>query len=277
MISRRRAMMAPLAAAGAMMLGAAAPGLTRAQDTATPIAGATATAQPVVLAAGATIDVTGNGEASGEATGAILQFIMRANFSGVEQTADDGSVSAQPTVTQEQVDAVVAALKKGGVADDNIVSRIADASFVLGNFGVGSAVVAAQLDEKLLAKAERIIERAGKAGIDAGATFDPVNVAYLLPDCSGVEQASLVDAVTNAQAQARQIADVMGVTLGGVVKVSRQQGYGAYYGGAGGPVSQCQEPPKLEDGLSTYFSAFNPDNAGEVEIYTTVLMTYSIA
>lgn len=276
MISRRRVMMAPLAVAGATLLGATVPRLTRAQDAATPTAEATATVDSVALAEGATIDVTGNGEASGEATVAILQFILRPNYNTVP-TADAGSASPQPAVTQDQVDAVVAALKKGGVADDNIVSRIADAGYVMGNFGVGSAVVAAQLDEKLLAKAERIIERAGKAGTDAGATLDPVNVAYLLPDCSDVEHASLTDAVANAQAQAEQLAEVMGVMLGGVVKVSRQQSYGAYYGGAGGPVSQCQEAPKLADGLSAYFSVYNPDKSGEVEIYTTVQMTYAIA
>jgi uncharacterized protein YggE len=272
MMTRRRILATPLAAAGLMLL-TAAPAL--AQDAATP----TASPAAITVATGATVAVTGTGEASGEATGAILQFIMRPDYNDTTQVTDANTGAAtQPTVTADQVTAVVDALKKGGVADDNVKSRIADASYVSGSFGTGAAVVVAQLDEKLLAKADRIIDRAGKAGTDAGVVFDPVNVAYFLPDCGQVEQASLAEAVADGEAQAQMLADVMGVTLGGITSVTPQQSYGAYYGGAGGGASStCDEQPALADGLTAYFSAYDPNKRGEVEIYTTVQMSYAIS
>lgn len=270
MLTRRRAMMAPLAAAGSVA-AAKVPAFAQA---ATPAAAVDLTAGE-----GATIDVVGTGEASAEATGGILQFVLRTDGSAGGKTDPTGTFEPS-AVTEEQVAAVVEAVTQGGVPEAAIVSAIAGSAFTAGAFGPGTAVVAAQLDENMLAQVDRIIERAGEAGTAAGLLFDPVNVAYVLPDCASLEEAALADAVADGEAQARSLADALGVTLGPLVKATKQPSYGGpgYYGaGAGGGGTVCQETPTLEDGLRSYFPAYDATRRGEVELYAQVGLSFAIS
>ena len=262
--TRRRLVLAPIALAALMAVGIGAP--VSAQD-ATPAA-----------AAGGTIEVTGIGEAETEAVGAVLQFILRAQFDGnVEPAADSefGPID-QPEVTSEQVQAVVDGLIAAGVPEDKIASAAQPSGPYSGMFGYGSAVVAAELDPELLGEIEKIADAAATAGEEAGVIFDPVNAAYSVADCNEVERAALTDAVASGQEQAQMLAEVLGVQLGSLVKASKQISYGGYY--AGGPSgSTCDQQPTLDDALTTYLSPFDPSRAGEVKIYVQVLFSYEIA
>ena len=261
--TRRRLLLAPLALAGLVAVGIGAP--VAAQDDST--------------AAGSRgmIEVTGIGEADGEAVGAVLQFILRAQFDpnvdGMSELKFDPS--SQPEVTEEQVAAVVEGLIAAGVPEERVASVVQPSGPYSGMFGYGVAVVAAELDVELLANIEEIADAAVTAGEEAGITFDPVNAAYSIANCSDVERAALADAVASGTEQARMLAEVLGVELGSLVKASRQASYGGYYGG-GPSASTCDVQPTLESALTTYLTPFDPSRAGEVEIYVQVLLSYEI-
>lgn len=262
---RRKLFLAPLALVGFMAVGLTAP---VAAQNATPIAGS-----------GGVIEVTGSGEAEGEAVGAVLQFILRAQF---EEGVDPASESKfgptnQPEVTVDQVTAVVDALVQAGVPEKKVDSALSPSGPFAGMFGYGSAVVAAEIDQDQL---ENIVDIAGSAvaaGDEAGVTFDPVNVAYMADDCSALDREALKDAVADGQDQAELLADVLGVSLGSLAKASKQASYGGYYGGGGAPSSSsCDLQPTLEIGLTTYLMPLDPTKPAEVEVHAQVLLTYEI-
>jgi uncharacterized protein YggE len=261
---RARSLFAPLALAGLLTAGIATP--IAAQES-TPVAGGSGV-----------IEVGGTGEAEAEAVGAVLQFILRAQFQPeVEPEADSKfGTTEQPEVTEEQVAAVVDALLAAGVPEEKIGSAIQPSGPYSGMFGYGAGVVTAELDEELLGQIEEIADAAVAAGEESGVIFDPVNVAYAVEDCEALEREALADAVADGQAQAAMLADVLGVELGSLVKASKQATYGGYYGG--GPSSTaCDLQPSFEDALSLYLSPFDPSKAGEVEVYSQILLTYDIA
>jgi uncharacterized protein YggE len=261
--SRRRLVLAPLALAGMIIAGGLS---TVAAQEATPAAGT-----------GGTIEVNGTGEAEADAVGAVLQFILRAQFdnSGEATSESDISATEQPEVTREQVNAVVKALEKAGVPKGKIGTAVAPEGPYAGQFGYGAGVVAAELDAELLADIETIVDKTVAAGEATGVTFDPINVAYAVADCAGLEHQALADAVADAQEQAAMMAEVLGVSLGSLIKASKQATYGSYY--AGGPTSTaCDLQPTLDTALTTYLSAFDPVRAGEVEVYSQVLLSYEI-
>jgi uncharacterized protein YggE len=270
MISRRRIMLAPLALAGLMIAGVVSP--VAAQES-TPVVN-------VSPASGATIDAMGSGEAEAEASGGVLQLIVRAAFTGtpapIEDTGKGMGTPEQPSVTEEQVNSVIAALEEGGVERDSIAYLVQPSGPYAGMFGFGAAVVAAELDQDQLAQIEEIADRAVAAGTGAGLTFDPINVAYQVGDCAAIEREALADAVADGQSQAQMLADVLGVTLGGLQSATKQQSYGGYYA-AGPATSVCAQQVTIEDALRTYFPTYDPSRAGEVEIYAQVLLKYEIA
>jgi uncharacterized protein YggE len=269
MMSRRKAMLVPLALAGMMVAGVVSP--VAAQD-ATPAA-------RVNAASTATIDVTGSGESEVKADWAILQLIVRIPFIGDPSSTSNtqGDPNAAPVaVSEEQLTAVIAALEEGGVDGGKIKSVIQPAGPYVGMFGYGTAVVAVELSQKQVAKIEDLTNRAVEAGKNAGLMFDPVNVAYVIENCQDVERAALADAVTDGQAQAQTMADVLGVNLGELLSATKQQSYGAYY--AGGPAtSVCGQQATVDDALRAYFSAYDPSTDGSVDVYMQITLSYGIA
>lgn len=263
MMSRRRVLLAPLALAGFMVAGVLSP--VAAQESPTGVA---------------TIDVTGSGEAETEASGGILQLIVRAPFTGgpmpVEESKGATPTAEQPEVDEEQVAAVVSALEESGIASEQIAFALQPSGPYAGMFGFGSAVIAAELDQEQIGQIEEIVDAAVTAGTEAGIQFDPVNISYTVADCAAVEREALGGAVADGEVQAQALAEVLGVTLGELVNASKQPLYGAYY--AAGPASSvCSQQASLEDALRTYLPTYDPSHGGVVEVYSQVLLSYAIS
>ncbi|MGI8477585.1 MAG: hypothetical protein ACR2OO_14620 [Thermomicrobiales bacterium] len=270
--SRRRAILAPLALAGMLAVGGAAPALAQ-----------TATPGAAEAAAGAatTISVTGFGEASIVADGGIMQLIMhRAGAGGQSGNANAGTAdaAAQPLPpTSGEVAPVRQALLDAGIDKGAIRVVLPPGSPFSGAFAAGAAVVNAQIDAAQLKGVVKLLRPALKAAADNGLIVDAVNMAYLIADCAGVERAATANAVVDGTAQAASVAAALKVTLGPLTQVSKQSVYGSYGGQYGGGTSLCAQPATLESAKTSYLGTFDPAHGAGIDIYAQVLMVFATA
>lgn len=268
-LSRRLAVLGPLALAGAMMLGTSG---TTAHE------GETGT--PQATGGGPSIAVTGTGEASAPAEGVVIQIVVRRNEVGMAGDATAvRAFAAGPAgtpLTEAEVAPVVDALVAAGIPAETIEVVIAPAAPFTGAFGPGSAQILTSGDQTVVARLGEIIPPAIEAALAANLLVDQAGVGYTVGDCVAVETAALRDAVENGRAQAEQLAEVLGVELGDLTLASRQPTYGTY-GSPGG--SACAEPltvDSIKEG-AVYLAPFNAEAEPEFEIYATVSLTYAIA
>jgi uncharacterized protein YggE len=262
--TRRKLFVTPLAIAS--LLAIAGSNLAGAQE-GTPVSGAIGR-----------IEVTGTGESEAEASGAIVQLILRAPFqmsNAPMEVTKDGLIN-QPTVTAEQMAAVVTALVDEGIAENKIGSFLSESPYP-GMFGFGTAVVAFEVDRDGFLELLTVVDTAVAAGEATGVQFDPIGIAYIIDNCELVKEEALADAVTDARAQAESLARVLGVTLGSLQKASTLLAGGGYYAGGGPIPGTCDEPPTLETGLTSYLFSLDPARIGTMEIYTQVVLSYTIA
>lgn len=262
--TRRNLLLASIAITSLLTIGAG--NIAAAQD-ATPAPGSAAQ-----------VEVTGIGEAEAEASGAIVQLILRRPYELSEDPMSESKFgpTGQPEVTAEQVATVVSALTEAGVAESRIGSAVSAYPFP-GMFGFGTAVVAFEIDRAGFPDLLTIVDASVAAGEGAGVQFDPIAIAYMIDDCVAAEREALAVAVADAQAQAESLAQVLGVRLGSLQKASTQSAVGGYYGGGGPIPGTCDEQPTLETGLTTYLMAVDPARIGSVELYAQVVLTYAIA
>jgi uncharacterized protein YggE len=268
--SRRLAVLGPLAVAGAMILGS---GATTAHE------GETGT--PQASGGGPSIAVVGTGEASAPAEGVVLQIVVRRNEVGMAGDATPAvkAFAAGPTgtpLTEAEVQPVVDALVAAGIPAETIEVVIAPAAPFTGAFGPGSAQILTSGDETVVARLGEIVPPAIEAALAANLLVDQAGVGYTVTDCVAVETAALRDAVENGQAQAEQLAEVLGVQLGELTLASRQPTYGTYGSPGGGACTEPLTVDAIKEG-AVYLAPFNADVEPEFEVYATVSLTYAIA
>jgi uncharacterized protein YggE len=270
-LSRRLAVLGPLAVAGAMMLGT---GGTTAHE------GETGT--PQAQADGPSIAVTGTGEASAPAEGVVIQIVVRRNESAGmagDATPAVKAFAAGPAgtpLTEAEIVPVIDALVAAGIPAETIEVVIAPAAPFMGAFGPGSAQILTSGDQTVVARLGEIIPPAIEAALAANLLVDQAGVGYTVGDCVAVETAALRDAVENGRAQAEQLAEVLGVELGELALASRQPTYGTYGSPGGGACAEPLTVDSVKQG-AVYLAPFNAEVEPEFEIYATVNLTYAIA
>ena len=256
-------------------------GATGAAAQSTPAQTATPAATTGAASGHATIVVNGWGSASAPANGAIVQLIARqlgvADFTSGNTTASQPPVStgAPTPPTKEQVKTVVDALVKAGVAKDGVMTAITLQGPFYGTFGQGTAVIAFQLNADQVKKTTKFVQAALKQGEAAGVSFDAINLVYTTNDCASVANAALAAAIADAHAQAEAMVPALHGQLGDLVQAVSQPSYGKSYAGGGGP-NYCSQPASLEAAMNTYFSSFDANGKPEVEIYSSVSLTYAL-
>lgn len=275
-INRRLMAFGPFAVAGALLLGlSGADAQTEGEGTPR----ATTTAGP-------SITVSAQGDASAPANGAVILLVLRWNdlsqappTSGKgdaesDQKAGGPAPAGSAPVTAADAQPVVDALVAGGIPTASIEIVETGTTALTGPFGAGTVQVLATVDERAAGALGSMIPAAVAAAITANLWVDQTGVGYTVSDCTTVETEALRDAVMTGQAQAQQLADVLGVQLGALQVASRQPGY-SIYGGA----AACGEPlttAQVKEG-KVYLPAFNPASPAEFEVYAMVSLTYAIA
>ena len=204
------------------------------------------------------ISVSGTGSASGTPDVAVLSV-------GVEAEAE--SVAEARSMAAEAMDAMVAALKDGGVADDDIqTTRFSvrpEYDFVLNRQELRGFVVNNMVTAKI-----RTIDDTGPlidTTIEAGGDLARIeNLRFTIDDPSALEDQARQEAVAEARQRAETLADAAEVDLGKARTISE----------SGGPSSI--EFRNLEAAAFAEDAAETPIELGELDIQVTVQIVYEL-
>ena len=103
----------------------------------------------------------------------------------------------------------------------------------------------------------------------AGVLYNPV-------DCAPVEQEANAAAVADADEQAARLAELLGVTLGGVVSASTNPyfGFDPEVSGCSGQQSSFYD--SAYGGLGVTVPVFDPSAPADVEVYAVLTVSYEI-
>jgi len=246
---------------------------------------ATPTAQ--LMQPGSTIKVTGTGSVEVPAEGAILQLVIYPNgFSGVE-FEESGAIedsSATPgayteyypmpvSVSEEQIAAVTDALEASGLAAEQFGVKSSETLFS-GYFSPGSAVIGIQLNSSQVGDVNDIVSAARDAANGVGLSIDQGSVAYQINDCAAATRSASNAALANGQAQAQELADLLGVQLGNLIEASQQSVYDSIYLSLLGASAPCDPQLTLEDAFTTFFPGQGTTAEGMVVIFAGIALTY---
>ena len=226
-----------------------------------------------------TVVVNGAGDASAPANGAVVQLILRQlGAAGIPAPGNEpipaAVVTNQPSPpTKDQINAVIDALVKAGIAKDDTRSTSTLGGSFYGTFGPGTAVIAFRLNAEQVTNATKFISFALTKVEEAGVLFDAVNLVYTTADCASVANAALVAAIADGNAQAGAMAAALGRPLGDLVQAVSLSSYGKSYAGGSGS-NYCSQPASLDFALTTYYSPFDPNAKPVVEIYFNVSLTF---
>jgi uncharacterized protein len=167
----------------------------------------TAAATPASNTSGPTINVAGHGEVEG--TPDVMTVTM-----GVQTS--DPSAQAALQRNNEHAAALIAALKKQGVAEKDIqtvdlnVSPNFDKNFHVTGYSASNTVSAKLRD---LSKAGEVIDA---AALTAGEDVRLQGVSFSIDNTSALVAKARADAIKDALAQGRQLAGAAGVKLGSI-------------------------------------------------------------
>jgi uncharacterized protein len=199
------------------------------------------------------ITVSGKGKVTAVPDTAVLSLGVQATANTIEQAQSQASGA---------MNAVVNALKMGGVADKDIqtqyfniqqLTRFDDSTqqLVIIGYSVTNTVI---VKVRAIANTGAIIDAVAKAGGD-NTRINSISLA--IDDPAPYEKSARELAIIDAGAKAKQMADLAGVKLGKAIYISESGGY----------------IPQPSKGVT---AAPTPISAGELEITLTVQITYKI-
>lgn len=204
------------------------------------------------------ISVSGTGSTFGEPDVALLSL-------GVDAEADTvGEARAQAA---EAMNAMLQALKDGGVAEEDIQTTRFSVQPQFDFTGRTQVLIGFVVSNTVTAKV-RDIDDTGRLlddAITAGGDLTRVNnVRFTIDDPSALEDEAREDAVAEARRKAQTLAAAAGVELGAPISISE----------SGGP------SPFFFEGAAVRFSAADSDETpielGEMEVSVSVQIVYSL-
>ena len=201
--------------------------------------------------------VTGTGKVSAVPDIAILSL-------GTE--AQEASVAQAQSEASQAMEKVMATLKTNGVADNDIQTQQFSIDQVTrwDNVKEENIVVGYRVTNIVTAKI-RAMDKIGTiidAVAVAGGDLTRINsIAFSIDDPSPYQQQARIKAVADAQAKAKQLADLAGITLGELTYVSE---------------SVQVPPPLYSQAISDQALAPTPISPGEMEVSLTIQVAYAI-
>ena len=121
-----------------------------------------------------------------------------------------------------------------------------------------------------------LIAAASDAAAADGMVIQVAGVLYNPADCAVVEQEAAAVAQADAADQAGRLADLLGVTLGGVVAASTNPYFGIDPEVSGCSGQQSSFFDSSYGGLGITVPVFDPSAPAEVEVYAVLTMSYEI-
>lgn len=204
------------------------------------------------------ITVGGTGSAFGQPDVAVITL-------GVQTEAD--SVGAARSQAAESMDAMLAALKDGGVADDDIQTTRFSVFPVYDFTNNRQELRGFAVDNTVIAKI-RTIDDTGDlidAAVEAGGNNARVeNLQFTIDDPSALEDEARRDAMAEARQKAETLADEAGVDLGAPRSISE----------SGGPVPRAFDEQAAS--LAFQEDAGSPIEVGQLEVVVSVQVVYGV-
>jgi hypothetical protein len=121
-----------------------------------------------------------------------------------------------------------------------------------------------------------LISAASDAAAADGMVIQVAGVLYNPADCAIVEQEAAAEALADAEEQAGRLADLLGVTLGGVVAASTNPYFGFEPEVSGCSGQQSSFFDSSYGGLGITVPVFDPSAPAEVEVYAALTVSYEI-
>ena len=229
---------------------------------------------------GATLTVTGFGEASASAETVRLQIaISQGEFFGAPQPLQPGATPGAEE--RESVRPVLQSLLDAGVAEEDVEIVVSPA--LQGFFGPGGPSLA-RLDVTLesadLERVTEVIDAVAVGAAEERLVIIQVGAAYDVADCAPLQREARDAAIADARAQAEVQAELLGVSLGDVVASEDAAsdatvGFAPYGFGSSG--ATCQRPePAVYPGAPITLPPFDPTAPVEVEVYAAVHLSFAM-
>ena len=216
--------------------------------------------------------VLGTGKASAPAESGRLQFVVRAVDPYAQAPVGDVMQSPNgqpPLLSEDQAAPLAEALVAIGVPDDAVEIVVAPAFG--GFFGPGSAQVLVELEGEDLERVDDLVEATTTAAGIYGLYVESVGVGYRADGCEELLREARLAAAADGLARAEDLAEAVGVEIGGLLLATEAP---SYNDGSGFGCSPATPFPGSLQGV--YLPSFVPNAEAEVEAYVQLNLAYEI-
>ncbi len=190
---------------------------------------------------------------------------------------DRGERPEPRPIEAERLAPVIAAIaSSGGIAPEAVATDLSPlATEPFGNRRESARLdfEVAQPDPEALTA---MITAASDVAAADGLVIRVAGVLYNPDDCAVVEQEAAEAALVDAEEQADRLAELLGVTLGGVISASTNPYFGIEPEQAGCSGQQSSFFDSSYGGLGITVPVFDPSAAAEVEVYAVLTVSYEI-
>ena len=224
------------------------------------------------LVEGPSVVVTGLGLASAPAETATIQVLL----------VSSGAFGGQPMgprLTETDLAPVVDALTAAGIdeADIQLVTGPGVVSAFYGPGGPSLALVEAILRDPTSDGVADAIAAADEAATSNGLAVQQVGAEYDLADCASLLREARQAAIDNAQAEAEELAELVGSELGDLLQVGSSP---TYFSGPPVAADDGGCPPSPETGVygpsGSIGAPYDASAPVEARVYATVTLTYAL-
>jgi hypothetical protein len=248
------------------------------------------------LTAGTGVSVTGSGEASVPAESATVQILLVRGevFDAMlgeppemtelvpgatpesSMVGSDATGGMPAALTAEELAPFVEAVAQAaGVAPDAIEVTLSPLTTDFFSSDSGDARLELKLDQPTGVGVSRLMAAAAAAATANNLMISSGGVLYEVADCGAVEEAAQQAALDDAHKRAERLAKLLGVTLGEVVGASTAD---YFTPGVEGCLGQSfSYVTSGYGGLSLTVPNFDASQPAEVEVYSSLIVTYEIA
>lgn len=230
----------------------------------------------------------GYGEARAPAEVATLQFVIGSTDFAPGMMVPAPTGGGEPGEGERAaMEPIVQALSRAGVTADDLQVVVSPA-IPASQYGGGGGSFGTRFDlivrQPTTERVNEIVNAAGAAAIEQGLGLTQVGVAYGLADCSALTRQARERAVEDAQANARQQADLLGSLLGELLLSSDVPPAGADDTFGFAPAQSCNptgSAPERSDvigyGGTLTVPPFDPARPAEATAQFRIGLTFALA
>jgi uncharacterized protein YggE len=225
------------------------------------------------------VSVTGQGRASAPAETATIAIMLSSGdyYKDPAMMEEAASSPTPPASAEETAQPVVDALVAAGIPAADISIITDPSSLYASPYGAPLMVtVRFTIAAPTSARIMELLDAATTAATDAGLYVNMTSALYGVADCATLERSAREDAIADARDQAATQAELLDVSLGGVI-ASRDDVYGAMAYSGVAQVNGCTLD--IVDGsmASVYNApAFDPSVEPEVAVTINIELTFEI-